>query len=86
MHEFGHSLQNKNNSILFNLYTAPLSFIDALFNEQKVHDKYWTEIQASTYAYYYFGFPKDFKTENTVKDNYLSLEKKKYLYRQYLKK
>jgi hypothetical protein len=85
MHEYGHFLQDKHNTLWYNTYAAPASFVNAFFNSQSEHAKHWAEIQASTYAYYYFGFPANFKNENIVNPNYLSLEIRKSIFRQYLK-
>jgi RHS repeat-associated protein len=86
MHEYGHYLQEEHNSLWYNIYTAPSSFLNAMFNNQTEHANHWAEIQASTYAYYYFGFPKKFTKENKINKDYLSLIKKIELYRRYLKK
>ncbi|MFA9192503.1 RHS repeat-associated core domain-containing protein [Flavobacterium sp. FZUC8N2.13] len=85
MHEYGHFLQEKYNPIWYNVYAAPSSFFNAIFNNQTEHAKHWAEIQASTYAYYYFGFPKGFDKENEVNSNYLSLTIRNSIFRQYLK-
>ncbi len=85
MHEYGHFLQEKHNALWYNTYAAPASLVNAIFNNQSEHEKHWAEIQASTYAWYYFGFPKDFKKENIVNPNYLSLEIRKSIFKQYLK-
>jgi hypothetical protein len=85
MHEYGHYLQENHNALWYNTYAAPSSFVNAIFNNQSEHAKHWAEIQASTYAWYYFGFPEDFKKENDVNSNYLSLQIRKSIFRRYLK-
>jgi RHS repeat-associated protein len=73
MHEFGHSLQEAySGKILYNYHTAPSSLISFLSNSHDKHDKHWTEIQASTLAYFYFGMPAGFETVNAVNENYVS--------------
>jgi hypothetical protein len=87
MHEYGHFLQNQYGGALwYNAYPAISSGVNSLFSNQAEHSQHWAEIQASTMAYYYFGFPKKFREENNpINPNFLSLELRKKLYNQYLK-
>ncbi len=73
MNEFGHSLQEAySGKILYNYHTAPSSLMSFLSNSHDKHDKHWTEIQASTLGYFYFGMPHGFENINTVNPNYVS--------------
>lgn len=81
-HEYGHYLHAQYAPLNFYSYAFWSSGVTANFSWSNTN---WTEIQASTYAWYYFGFPKDFKKENEVNSNYLSLQIRKSIFRQYLK-
>lgn len=86
MHEYGHFLQNKSGgSIWYNSYPASSSVFDNLISTSQEHHKHWAEIQASTLAYYYFGFPTSFTTYNIVDPSYISAKQQSALFNQYLK-
>ena len=81
MHEYGHFLQNEHGGSVWYLYPALSSIIDSANSNQFQHSQHWAEIQASTMAYYFFGFPKNFREENNpINPNFLSLELRKKLY------
>lgn len=87
MHEYGHFLQNKyGGAAWYNIYPAISSGVNSAFSNQVEHSQHWAEIQASTMAYYYFGFPKYFIEENNpINHDFISLKLRKKLYNQYLK-
>lgn len=60
-HEFGHILQARKYGMQF-FYSviAPASLASAA-SKSGDHQKYWTEVQANTFAYYYFNAPADWK-------------------------
>jgi hypothetical protein len=87
MHEYGHYLQNKNGGSFWYIYPAISSIIDAgITNNGNIpgHSQHWAEIQASTLAYYFFGFPSGFiEDNNPINVNYVSPVILNGLYNQY---
>lgn len=51
--------------VSYNFVIAPTSGLDLFFEGQNVHEKNWTEIEASTYAYYFFGLSNNLMSSNT---------------------
>jgi len=83
MHEFGHSLQEKyGGSLWYNAYTAPASLYSFLFDSEN-HRKNWTEVQASTLAYYYFGKPYGFTYNYPINASYVSASYLDSIYNQW---
>ncbi|GHV26056.1 hypothetical protein FACS1894176_06010 [Bacteroidia bacterium] len=58
MHEYGHYLQLQNENLAwYYLGVAPISMYNVVNMSDKQYDHSWTEMQANTLAYYYFGRP-----------------------------
>ena len=80
MHEYGHYLQEKlGGKLWFHAAVVPSSLFSEIFADD--HRQSWTEIQASTMAYYYFGMPSywDMKAD-PIDQSYISVEQMIRLY------
>ena len=80
MHEYGHHIRRQEgNAAWYYMAVAPTSMYNVVTKSESEYSRTWIEIQANTYAYYYFGQPDywDFK-EYPVDE--------KYIIPQYIKK
>lgn len=60
MHEFGHILQNRYYGNIQSVYISTSSLFSATTSKSNYeHQRNWTEIQANTLAYLYFGMPSN---------------------------
>lgn len=73
MHEFGHYLQEAvGGAVKYNGYTAWSSLFSFNTNDREGHSKHWTEVEASTLAYFFFGKPEGFLNkgeDNVINEN-----------------
>jgi RHS repeat-associated protein len=82
MHEFGHFLQDKyGGSLWYDVNVIPTSVYNINTLDDYTYNRTWTEVQANTMAYYYFGYPSfwDFN-EYPININYISDKLKSTLY------
>lgn len=82
MHEYGHYLQNKYfGSLNYNMNIVPTSLINYFTLDETNYALTWTEIQANTMSYYYFGYPDSWNfTDYPINPNYLSVDLQSQLY------
>jgi RHS repeat-associated protein len=67
MHEYGHFIQNwYYGDDFYNKVIVPSSLVNNIFSTRAESAKFWTEVQASTMAFIYFGFPRHFTEDDNV--------------------